>query len=271
MTSLKPSLRDKVDKLSQQMTDYIDKELNKYDSEIDKALKYAANEVQSLSVKKDWTLKDRVELGRELDTILEIFTQKNLAFSQNFPEQIKIIDDIFKGLGIPPGDPLKDLVKATQQQTLSGQEAINAIVKGHLAELITDSYVIETPKAKMFLEIQQALIGGTDIRGRSMSSYAKTFAQDAVMDFNRKANTIKGQDAGLTDWLYYGDVIKDSRPFCVQHAGEILSDEDIQKIQTQLDTVGWTGAKPGNFYIVAGGYGCRHHLQAIKAEWLENL
>ncbi len=89
---------------------------------------------------------------------------------------------------------------------------------------------------------------------------AETLAHDSLMQTYATVQNIKAIEAGSDRFLYFGSLVRDSRPFCVERAGKIFTREQIEKWNNET----WEGKIPGlNVFIQRGGYGCRHHLSAI--------
>ena len=108
-------------------------------------------------------------------------------------------------------------------------------------------------------------MGHNDVRGRSMTMYAKGFAQDAIMNFHNQVNVKKGEDLGMTHFLYNGDLISASRPFCITRAGKTYSKQQI----LSWDKLSWKG-KAGPAMSERGGYNCRHHWRPVRPEWIKD-
>ena len=101
-----------------------------------------------------------------------------------------------------------------------------------------------------------------DRTGSNLRRYSTQMAQDSLMQFDASINTAIGKQSGATKWKYYGDVIRDSRPFCVEHAGQVFTDDEIE-----LTWAGsWKGKASGDPFIVRGGYNCRHHWRPVFDE-----
>ena len=113
--------------------------------------------------------------------------------------------------------------------------------------------------------IAGVLTGHTDARGRPMSLYATTFAHDAVHDFHNAVTLKKAEDLNYTHYLYVGDVIQTSRPFCITRAGKVYTKRTIDS----WDSMPWQG-KRGPAFQYRGGYNCRHHWRPVRKEWLED-
>ena len=102
-------------------------------------------------------------------------------------------------------------------------------------------------------------IYAADKTGNNMRRYATQIAQDSLMQFDASINVNAGIQAGAGSWKYYGDVIRDSRPFCRKHAGNTYTTEEIAEIWSG----DWAGKASGDPFIVRGGYNCRHHFRPV--------
>jgi hypothetical protein len=101
-----------------------------------------------------------------------------------------------------------------------------------------------------------------DRTGSNLRRYATQMAQDSLMQFDASINTAIGKQSGATKWKYYGDVIRDSRPFCREHAGQVFTDDEIESTWAGS----WQGKSSGDPFIVRGGYNCRHHWRPVFDE-----
>lgn len=105
-------------------------------------------------------------------------------------------------------------------------------------------------------EITQLLEGGTDIRGRSLASHAKTITNTRYMEADAAMTIRAAENIGSDKFRYQGSLIKDSRPWCVEHAGKIFTKEEIEGWANSS----WAGKKEGNPFITRGGWNCRHYF-----------
>ena len=96
--------------------------------------------------------------------------------------------------------------------------------------------------------------------------YAEVRAHDSLMSYYTQLNVKKARDAGIESFLWYGDIIGSSRPFCIVRAGKVFTIDQIKS----WDKLIWKGKKPGSTLINRGGYNCRHSLHPCKPEWVEN-
>ena len=95
--------------------------------------------------------------------------------------------------------------------------------------------------------------------GNNLRRYATQMAQDSLMQFDASINTAIGKQSGATKWKYYGGTVRDSRPFCVEHAGQVFTDEEIEETWSGS----WKGKASGDPFIVRGGYNCQHHWRPV--------
>lgn len=62
-------------------------------------------------------------------------------------------------------------------------------------------------------------------------------------------------------YRYVGGVIAESRPFCVAHNGDVMTESEIRNLWNSQT---WQGKKPGDPFVVRGGYNCRHSFVPVK-------
>jgi hypothetical protein len=117
-------------------------------------------------------------------------------------------------------------------------------------------------KTNAFLRNVKPIFKSTETKESWFARYYRKYAYDAV---GQSMNTISlyiADKKGLTNFLYSGSLIKDSRLFCKAHAGNTYSRADAK----QFDSETWKGKIPDiPFLIQVGGYQCRHTIV-----WLSN-
>jgi hypothetical protein len=107
---------------------------------------------------------------------------------------------------------------------------------------------------------------GRTSAGDSFVKYASLLVTDSIMGFDGQLAKFRADELGLTSYLYYGSIIKDSRDFCRKHAGKVYTEEQIRQIWAS-DT--GQGRDQGSPFIVRGGYNCRHSWQPIDPSWVD--
>lgn len=135
--------------------------------------------------------------------------------------------------------------------------------KNKIVQTIYDQVLANGKFSALVAEVSNAVVGRVGIKGTPLQVYAKTYANDFIMNFHNEVQLAKAEIAGLTMFLYVGNIIRDSRQFCISRAGKSYTKSEIN---------GWTHkwqGKSGPALTHRGGYNCRHHWQPIRKEWME--
>jgi hypothetical protein len=107
---------------------------------------------------------------------------------------------------------------------------------------------------------------GRTTTGDSFAKYASLLVTDSIMGFDGQFAKYRANELGLSSYLYYGSLIKDSRDFCRKHAGKVYTEQQIIDIWNN-DT--GQGRDQGSPFIVRGGYNCRHSWQPVDPSWVD--
>lgn len=135
----------------------------------------------------------------------------------------------------------------------------------------------------LFTEGSEAQL--TDIRGRSLLSYAKQITNDVTNAANGQIQTHLRDKFGLNGLRYIGNTIRDSRPFCVhmlkdekmpmsfERLREVLKEYVGSKVHVEINgklkekgAGMYANTTVENFPLVLGGYNCRHRMFATKVK-----
>lgn len=135
--------------------------------------------------------------------------------------------------------------------------------KNKIIQSVYDQVIANAPYSQLIESIEGAVVGKKSVVGTPLSTYAKTYANDFIMNFHNEVNLSKAKTAKLTHFLYVGNIIKDSRDFCISRAGKYYTADEINSWNFR-----WQG-KSGPAMTNRGGYNCRHHWQAIKPAWMK--
>lgn len=108
---------------------------------------------------------------------------------------------------------------------------------------------------------------GRTSQGDSFVKYASLIVQDSIMGFDGQFAKYRADEAGLTSFLYYGSLMKDSRDFCIKHANKVYTEDEINQIWADNPA---QGRDQGSPFIVRGGYNCRHSWQPIDPSWIDS-
>lgn len=94
-----------------------------------------------------------------------------------------------------------------------------------------------------------------------LQRYYKQFAYDTYQSYDRTHSTIVANDLGLQAFIYSGNKIRTTRPFCKARAGKVFLIEEAMKWKN-LQFQGKTS--PYNPLSDLGGYNCRHGIRYIS-------
>lgn len=184
--------------------------------------------------------------------------KKVAAMAKKYYEPFPEVTDSFASLD-------KEYLKALEQQTVSTLAAFGQEAQNRIAQALYNSAVAGRPFGRLMADIEGALTGHVDVRGRPLSQYAGTHAQDSLMETYAAAHQQTAQQAGLTSYLYFGTAVGDSRPFCLARMGKVFTSEEVQG----WESLDWAGKKPGPILLVRGGWNCRHQLLPVEPEWID--
>lgn len=134
-----------------------------------------------------------------------------------------------------------------------------------LAQALYDYAAGATGFSDVVNSFKNVLTGIETMPGKSLVQYSQGFAHDSVMEYFAAIQQKKGRAAGLNDFIYYGDIIGSSRPFCIARVGRVFTKNQIESWNNFV----WKGKKRGSIWINRGGYNCRHHFRAIEKEWIK--
>ena len=183
---------------------------------------------------------------------------------KEYGESLPVIQEQYQEMGeaVKYTGVDRDMVKALKTQDLAAYASYGLAAQDKIAKAVYNHVIAQAPFSALVGEIAAALTGQKDKRGRPLANYAKQMANDGIMNFHNTVNLKKAEDAGFTNYLYVGNIIADSRPFCIARAGNVYTREQIDS---------WTGTwqgKSGPAFTHRGGYNCRHHWQPVRKEWI---
>ena len=206
--------------------------------------------------------------SRSLPQTKATLKEASTAFNEIYGGAIKLttsftdVDRVVQSLlGAPYSGVTKTTLTALIINDRNFHESLAGQTQNKLNAVLIDHVINGRQKSDLISSIHGILLGDDNIDGlgRPMSMHAGTIAQDGLMEYYSTAMSMSAKDAGVTDFLYYGSLIKDSRPWCVSHVGKTYT---LGQIKT-FDSQKWAGKKAGSTLINAGGYRCRHHFYPV--------
>ncbi len=195
------------------------------------------------------------------------------TFTRVAPESIAALQQLsFQGFQAIADQQLDTLATGIYQSTLTGRSKADLIVelRGQINGVYQQS---DDEEARQLVEVAQTATGkrqqdavdklhniyARDRLGNNMRRYATQMANDSLAQYSASITKATANEAGVTKFKYYGDVIRDSRQFCRDHVGKTFTEDEINDIWQGS----WAGKAPGDPFIVRGGYNCRHHWLPI--------
>jgi len=153
-----------------------------------------------------------------------------------------------------------DLIFAMQQASLSNIQGVRASYEHQITQLLYSSKSIENKLLPA--QLSALILPDTNVVGRSMLSVLDTEIDTFTMEVDATLMLKKGDEAGIDKYKYIGNLIGDSRPWCVRHVGKVFTREQIATWAGSS----WQGKKSGDPFIVRGGWRCRHHFSPVIDE-----
>ena len=180
---------------------------------------------------------------------------------------------------------IKDLSDTVYQSALTGEstavsiDRLRGAINGIYREADTDEVqrLVDFVKKnrdvpKMTERVASAVeelhtIHGATASGQNMRRYANQMVHDSLMQFDSQFTKHMAEQAGLKHYYYAGTSVKDTRQWCMDHIGKVMSEDEIR--EEWADNT-WKGKAPGDPFTVRGGYNCRHQWMPVDPEWVLN-
>jgi len=200
----------------------------------------------------------------DLATIQQL---KKLAFTQfqNLGNEFTntLAKEIYQSTLV--GKPFGDVVQTIRDKINGIYQAADTAKQQQLVTFIQDQKALgnmSSPDVQTAVdELKQNY--GTTVTGDNLYAYSSQIVQDAIMGFDGQFAKYRADELGLTSFIYYGSVIRDSRDFCVEHVDQVFTEEEARALWQQ----DWQGKSGSDPFLDRGGYNCRHHWQPISTDW----
>jgi len=232
------------------------------------------------------TLKDVL---KEVTTIFKEIQDRNYDFMvvtlagdlpEKFKDTVKKAKEItdlrfgIKGGKYYPGGFLDSLLKENNSLAL----------KRKLAKLLTSQ-----ANTKEFIEALRKFFKSNE----AFEAKFKWFAFDVYQQYDAIYNATLGKELGLTNFIYQGGLIEDSRDFCAAHDGKVWTVKEAEgwaewrpidgvkenmypsgyevKAKDLYEVPSYLGYAGYNPLYDRGGYHCRHQLSYISDQLAKRL
>ena len=135
---------------------------------------------------------------------------------------------------------------------------IGTLIRNEITSLVASE--AQVTDASIFLK--DFVIGTDEIDGR-LTRYTKTWALTSYSNAEAQYVFSVASDLGTERWLYSGGLVKDSRDFCQERAGQEFTTEEV-RAWAALD---WSGKIAGTtedtIFVNRGGWNCSHVLVPV--------
>ncbi len=226
-------------------------------SEYDNAAGGVVAMMQKLGSLEGWVAADAATVNQ----------LKRIAFAGYEDIAARFVDILANGLyqSTLAGRPVTDTVREMRQAINGVFAKSDDAAAMELVEFVKQ-YQDDPSRANEVAEAVEQLhtIHARDRVGNNLRRYAHQQVHDGLMQFNGSFTQAKAQEVGLTHYEYYGSLVRDSRPWCVSHAGRVMSQDEIRKAWANSS---WQGKSSGDPFVVRGGYNCRHHFMPVDPDW----
>lgn len=163
------------------------------------------------------------------------------------------------------GKPFGDVVQTIRDKINGIYQAADTAKQQQLVTFIQDQKALgnmSSPDVQTAVDELKQNYGST-VTGDNLYSYSSQIVGDALMGFDGQFAKYRADELGLTSFVYYGSIIRDSRDFCVEHANQVFTEEEARALWQQ----DWQGKSGSDPFLDRGGYNCRHHWQPISTDW----
>lgn len=192
---------------------------------------------------------------------------KKIAFSQfqNLATEFSntLAQEVYQSTLV--GKPFADVVETVRAKINGIYQQADTKKQKELVDFVQAQRIAGKTNTEDFKtavdELKQSY--GSTVTGANLAVYSSQIVQDALMGFDGQFAKFRADELGLTSYVYFGSIIRDSRDFCVEHANKIFTEEEARQLW-QNDWQGKSGSDP---FIDRGGYNCRHHWQPVDTEW----
>jgi hypothetical protein len=163
------------------------------------------------------------------------------------------------------GKPFADVVDTIRAKINGIYQQADTVKQQELVDFIQKQKIAGKTNTEDFKtavdELKQTY--SSTVTGDNLSAYSGQIVQDALMGFDGKFAKFRADELGLTKYIYYGSIIRDSRDFCVEHVNKVFTEEEARALWQRE----WQGKSGSDPFLDRGGYNCRHHWQPVDTDW----
>ena len=192
---------------------------------------------------------------------------KKIAFTQfqNLATEFTntLAQEVFQSTLV--GKPFAEVVQTIRDKINGIYQEADTVKQQQLVDFIQKQKIAGKTNTEDFKtavdELKQTY--GSTVTGANLAVYSSQIVQDALMGFDGQFAKFRADELGLTSYVYYGSIIRDSRDFCVENADRVFTEDEARELWQQE----WQGKSGSDPFLDRGGYNCRHHWQPVSEDW----
>ncbi len=162
------------------------------------------------------------------------------------------------------GKPLADSIRSVQQQINGVYIQTNDNEAQELVEFIAENKFDPAMESAVDAAVEQLHTKyARDRVGNNLRRYATQQLHDGLMQYSASINMKMANQLGAEQFEYFGTVVEDTRQWCKDHIGRVMTE---QEIRDEWANNSWAGKSSSDPFIARGGYNCRHHFRAVFNE-----
>lgn len=252
------------------MADISDETIDFFEKAIEDSIKEINSKIDEILIKLPTTADgrlERMELARLRSTRKQIAREfagynETIEEATRYNKVTKAIKDRLGDIDVSFTQTDRALLKILSDSSYRELAALGDEYIEKVNGAMFKGIVSGSPKKDIQKEITQLLEGGTDLKGRSLSSHAKTITNTRYMEADATMTLEAADNIGAKHFRYSGSLIKDSRQWCKDHVDKIYTRAEVEAWRDQT----WGGKKEGDPFVTRGGWNCRHYFVPVIKE-----
>jgi len=272
---------DKLDKIRMQ---FIEDALTDFDKAVEtlqkELYKYVIEEYSSrmsfTDGKTDFNAKNFAESNRisaDLQKFIDEMQPTFRELAKQMVETVAMSQPYYNTIGTVTSDKINAHINILRQRVginVNGSiikdswiDRISKLepVKQKIADYVSESIAKNATYKEFRTGMNEVVNGSKDIDG-VMKRYTRQYVHDTFFKVARTVDNFFADELQLDYFIYMGDLIDTSRPFCQDRAGKVFHRSDVAEFPKNLPYF-----QPDyDFFNDLGGYNCRHWLRWISKE-----
>lgn len=165
----------------------------------------------------------------------------------------------------PDAQYIKNLQRQTisQVETLLANDGLKVMLKEPIKNILNQNINTGASYADLLSQLRTFIMGSSDREGQLLR-YSRQIVTDTLFNYSRAFQEAISTSSGLEFVAYVGGLVKDSREFCIERAGQYYHKKEVEE-WASLDWQGKrTGTTASTIFVYAAGYNCRHIIVYVS-------